>query len=204
MNYDQIKQHLSDDVTTILDIGAHFGEFTKQMRRVLPFASYHMIEANEKCSEQLKAVGFVPYDICLLSNEEKTLTYYVDKTNTTSTGNSYYKELSNHFSDENIMQVDMKAQTLDIMFPTQTFDLIKLDTQGSELDILMGGKELVNRSTFLIIECSVEPYNTNAPTVDDVVAYVEGIGFSKQDVVGDHYFDGRLMQQDILFKKQQI
>lgn len=202
MNYDQIKHHTQNEVESVLDIGAHFGEFTKEMRRVYPFANFHMIEANESCTNHLSAVGFVPFDICLLSNEEKTITYFKNKSDETSTGNSYYKELSEHFSDHNTIQVEMKARTLDNLFPTQTFDLIKLDTQGSELDILVGGQNLVTRSKFLIIECSVQPYNENAPTIDQVVEYVESVGFTKQGEVGNHYTDGKLTQQDIIFKKQ--
>jgi len=202
MNYNQIKHYTQDEVESVLDIGAHFGEFTKQMRKVYPFASFHMIEANESCSEHLSAVGFVPFDTCLLSDQERIITYFKNKSDETSTGNSYYKELSEHFSDQNIMQVEMKACTLDNMFPTQTFDLIKLDTQGSELDILIGGQNLVTRSKFLIIECSVEPYNENAPTIDQVINYVKNIDFIKLGEIGDHYINGRLTQQDIIFKKQ--
>lgn len=201
MNYEQIKQIVENSVSTILDIGAHMGEFTKGMRQVMPFADYHMIEANPECEEHLKEVGLVPYTIALLSDTPRNLHYYVNKQDRMSTGNSYYKELTQHYSDDNLVQLEMQSQTLDKIFPNKSFDLIKIDTQGSELDILKGGSKLVSKAAYLIVECSVKPYNEGAPLISEVIAYMDTIGFVRNAIVGEHYLDDALFQQDILFKK---
>lgn len=201
MNYEQIKQTVENSVSSILDIGAHMGEFTKGMRRVLPFANYHMIEANPECEESLKGVGFVPYTIVLLSDTPRRLQYYINKQDKMSTGNSYYKELTHHFSEDNLVQVDMESQALDDIFPNEVFDLIKVDTQGSELDILRGGSELVSKATYILLECSIELYNEGAPLIDEVIAYMNSIGFVQDAVVGEHYLEDVLFQQDVIFKK---
>lgn len=201
MNYEEIKKIVGNSVSSVLDIGAHMGEFTKGLRGVIPFAEYHMVEANPECEEYLKLVKFVPYTIALLSNTSRTIHYYVNKTDRLSTGNSYYKELTDHFSENNVLKMEIQSQTLDEIFPQRMFDLIKIDTQGSELDILRGGLRLVSKATYILLECSIQPYNQNAPLIDDVIDYMNSIDFIKNTVVGEHYLDGTLFQQDIIFKK---
>lgn len=200
MNYQQIKLLIEQDTDSILDIGAHFGDFTRGMKQQIPFARYFMIEANPECESKLKEVAFTDYIITLLSDEEKEVTYYVDKNNLTSTGNSYYKENTNFFSEENILEKKMKAATLDNLFPEDTFDFIKIDTQGSEVDILKGGKSLVERAKYVLLECSVEPYNQDAPLIEDVKAFMQQINYQEIAIVENHYINERLFQQDILFK----
>lgn len=200
MNYEQIKLLIEKDTDSILDIGAHFGDFTKGMKQQMPFVKYFMIEANGECESKLKEVTFTDYIITLLSDMEKEVVYYVNKSNLTSTGNSYYKENTEHFSQDNIIEKKLKATTLDILFPDDTFDFIKIDTQGSEVDIIKGGTKLVQRAKYILLECSVERYNEGAPLVEDVKKFMQSINYTPVGIVEEHFFNGKLFQQDIMFK----
>lgn len=201
MDFSYIKNLIYSDIKSVLDIGAHFGMFTQEMYNIFPDAEYHMIEANIECEEKLKDISFAKYHIELLSDSEKEVTYYMNKNDLTSTGNSYYKEISNHFSDENLQTVVKKTKTLDGMFYEKTFDFIKLDTQGSELDIIRGGKNLIDKTKCVLIECSVIPYNKDAPLLDDILNYMEDIGFGVHTIVSEHIIDNQCVQQDILFQR---
>lgn len=201
MDFDYIKNLIYSDVTSVLDIGAHFGLFTKEMYNVFPNAEYHMVEANVECENKLKEISFAKYYIELLSDSEKEITYYMNKDDVTSTGNSYYKEMSHHFSNDNFKTVIRNSKTLDTLFGDKTFDFIKLDTQGSELDIIRGGKELIKKANTILIECSVIPYNENAPLVDDILTYMREIGFDIQTIVYEHIIEDKCVQQDILFQR---
>ena len=76
----QYLQNLSNlNITSVLDIGAHFGHFTLYMHDIFPNARYHMIEANGNCEENLKSIGFASYDITLLSDFEKDVCYYMNR-----------------------------------------------------------------------------------------------------------------------------
>jgi FkbM family methyltransferase len=191
---------VDSDIKSILDVGAHQGMFTKEMQHYFPYAHYHMIEANEHCESYLKQVDFAKYTICLLSNEEKPMTYFVNKNDLTSTGNSYYKELTEHFTQQSCIKVVKQATTLDKLFTKESFDFIKIDTQGSELDILKGGQQLVRKTKYILLECSVEQYNEGSPLINEVVSYVESIGFKLLTEVYQHIQQGRLFQKDLLFK----
>ena len=105
------------NVESVLDIGAHLGEFTLSMYELFPNAKYHMIEANSNCETSLQKINFATYDISLLSDVERDVCYYMNKNDLTSTGNSYYRELTDHFNDENVIETFVKAKTLDTLLP---------------------------------------------------------------------------------------
>lgn len=201
MNYQRLIQLIERDVTSVLDIGAHFGDFTKELKNRMPFADYYMIEGNAECEAFLQELKPTPYKIALLSDTEKEVVYYKNKTNLTSTGNSYYRENTEHFSDDNILAENTYTQTLDNLFTDRAFDLIKLDTQGSEIDIMKGGQTLVSKAKYVLLECSVQEYNQGAPLVEAVKEYMAAINFKPLETIGEHHHNGVLMQQDILFRK---
>ena len=198
----QYLQNLSNlNITSVLDIGAHVGHFTLSMHDIFPDASYHMIEANRNCEEKLKSIEFASYDIALLSDFEKDICYYMNRNDLTSTGNSYYRELTEHFNDENAIEIIIKSKTLDGLFPNTKFDLIKLDTQGSEIDILKGGSELLKFSKYVLMECAIIEYNKNSPKIDDVIEFMSDIGFINSTQIYNHLTKNMVIQQDILFTR---
>jgi hypothetical protein len=80
-----------------------------------------------------------------------------------------------------------------------TFDLVKLDTQGSELDILKGGKNLISRAKVVILEVSLIEYNEGAPTVEETIDYMNEIGFEERMSLGEHYDGETIVQKDLVF-----
>ena len=89
---------------------------------------------------------------------------------------------------------------------TATFDLVKLDTQGSEIDILNGGSHMIKNTTAIIVEVSHVEYNENAPLVDEVKEYMESIGFVYNMEIGQTYsneFNG-LIQRDLVFVNKEF
>ncbi len=78
---------------------------------------------------------------------------------------------------------------------------VKLDTQGTELDILEGASGIFSRVVGLKIELSFAPLYTGQPLFDDVYHYIRGLGFELWDLVpGFRYAaSGRLLQCDGIF-----
>ena len=158
-----IKEKFNFTPNTILDIGASNGWFTNKCKEVWPAASFTMIEANPFFDNALKNMG-IHYIISLLGYEERlNVKFYVNKTERGSTGNSIYKELSNFFRDENCETVYLSMNKLDNIV-TDTYDLIKMDTQGSELDIIKGGMNTIKKAKYLLIEVSLKNCNEGAST----------------------------------------
>lgn len=182
----------------ILDIGANDGFWYLQNASKYPLCEFTLIDANVHNEPKLKSLG-VEYYIACLSDTEKELDFYTVKNNLTSTGASYYKENTHHFSDENLEIIKVKATTLDILFPHRSFDIIKIDVQGAELDIIRGGMKIFQEARRVIIELPIEgiEYNIGAPKRQDYFDIMKRLGFTQYQSVEN--LGG--VHEDFIFEK---
>ena len=182
----------------ILDIGANVGQFHKECKATFNDSYIFSIEASAECESSLQQIT-ENYYIGLLAKDNTDYTFYSRKNDPTCTGNSMYKELTQFYSDDQLDIIKKKGIKLDDLFDDESeFDLIKIDTQGSELDIIEGGLTLCNKAKGILLEVSLTQYNENAPLYDDVISYMESIGFKKTEILDEARNHGSY-QQDILF-----
>ena len=140
------------------------------------------------------------YLIAALGDEEREVTFYTRSDKPPTEGNSYYKEANYWDIPQLVQESTVMLQKLDDLFEEDfVFELIKIDTQGSELDILRGGKDLVSRATAVILEVSNIEYNLGAPMSDEVVDYMDSIGFEEKMSIGEHYEGDEIIQKDLVF-----
>lgn len=185
---------------SILDIGCNTGQFYNSCRNIFPSATFYLIDGNSRCESFIKNLG-PDYSIALLSDSIKTVDFYVRKNELLCTGNSIYRENTVFFTDDQILVEKLQTTTLDSLLPNKTFDLIKIDVQGSEIDIIKGGLDLVSKAKGLLLEVSLVEYNFKAPKREQVYSYMSSIGYEAKELIGNigHPIDGSLIQQDILF-----
>lgn len=184
---------------SILDVGAHIGSFYEAAVQQFPDAYFYLIEANPACEEHLKKLK-VDYYIGPVSDSIKEVNFYTTIDDVYTTGASIYRENTHHFSDEKLITSKYITTTLDVLFLDKQFDLIKLDVQGSELDILRGGSQTISKSKGLVIELSLTQYNRDAPLEADVINHLRDIGFVEVEELGSNYTrDHMLFQRDALF-----
>jgi len=194
---------------SILDIGAHHGEFSKFCKSLWKDVDLFMIEGNDECDSILDNV---PFDHCivLLSDTNKEVTLYLNPNNLDCTGTSYYKERTRHY--KNSIEVKKNTYTLDEVVEDidKKYDIIKIDTQGSELDIIKGGLKTVQNCSYLIMEVPTLQYNEGSPLFDEIIEYMNNIGFSDHEIIEEHkWMDrnentfeyGSTFQVDVVFKK---
>ena len=111
------------------------------------------------------------------------MTFYQNKQH--PGGNSYYKENSevNPVADEYFNETHARkvvARSLDAVVEEKGWplpDLIKMDVQGAELDVLKGAEKTLKSCKNLILELQKVEYNKGAPLQQDVVDYLNSIGF---------------------------
>jgi len=210
LNLLKLKHELKFEPRTILDIGAQVGDFYRECKQTWPDSQVMMIEATKECEPYLKDTGG-NYLIAVLSDEKKTIPFYKTKLAETNTGNSVYRELTSAYSDDNLIVEDRETTTLDELYDgyTTIFDLVKLDTQGSEIDIMNGGSRLLKNTAVVILEVSHVEYNEKAPLVDEVKEYMESIGFVYNMEIGRSYSndfqtkDG-IIQRDYVFVNKEF
>jgi FkbM family methyltransferase len=98
-----------------------------------------LIEGNESCEDVLRTLG-VDYSINLLSDVAKQVDFYIRKNEPRCTGNSIYRENTSFYDDNQIIIEKKQTKTISNIFLNKTFDLIKIDVQGSEIDIINGNR----------------------------------------------------------------
>lgn len=190
----------NNNIESILDVGANLGDWATFVKLNFPHIKLFCIEANQDCEQFLKNKN-LNYLICCLSDCEKSVKFYKDPNSCISTGSSYYLENTNFFNNTNY--VELQAKPLDAII-SDVFDYIKLDTQGSEIDIIKGGINTISKSKFVQIETSLIEYNINSPLKGEVFAYMQSIGFDPLIKVEEHYMNGQLIQEDFIFRNKKL
>lgn len=169
------------DPVSILDCGAWCGSWAADAQAVWPHARITCIEGNPACEPFLKE-RWPSYKIAMLGKFFTSGTYYKQPGTPIGTGNSLYRELTPFFDSPDTEEVDIVP--LESLFPEgETFDLIKLDCQGSELDILMGGLEIAKRAKAILLEVPHVEYNQGAPNKEYIDRFMKALGFPHQEVV---------------------
>jgi FkbM family methyltransferase len=209
---DQVTE-LGIEPAVILDIGAHSGQFYGWAKFEWPNSVIWMVESNEVHESTLKDLTAGKNDeylIAALGDKEREVTFYTRKDKPHTEGNSYYKEANYWDIPELVLENKRMLQRLDDLFTEDTeFELIKIDTQGSELDILKGGVELVNKAMAVILEVSYVDYNLEAPQSEEVIEYMIEVGFDKYIEIGEHYsnepqWKDIIVQKDLCFYRSEI
>jgi FkbM family methyltransferase len=179
-NYPNVLKYFTPQ--SYLDVGVCKGHAIPFILQQLPsLKNVEMIEACELHRPDLEKVSEtykIPFHIEVLSDEIKEVTFHLDGLGADSTGpgNSYYLEDTHHYL--NTPSEIRTTNTLDNIYDgSYTFDLIKMDTQGSELDIIKGGKNLIQRTKGVILEENVYRYNFGAALHSEIKEYMESIGF---------------------------
>jgi FkbM family methyltransferase len=200
MQIEKVKEFI--EPKRILDIGANVGGWYRECRPHFPSSYIFSIEANDECEEALKAAN-PNYLIALLTKDNKEYDYYINNTHQ-STGNSIYKELTEHYTEANTRIIKKQGTRLDDLFKDEYFDLIKMDVQGAELDIIKGGPKLIQAAHGLILEVALKEYNQSSPMHDEIVAYLETIRFTKKLILDDLMYNNEVYHQDIFFLNENI
>lgn len=191
---------------TVLDIGAHEGKWAKDFADIFPDTKIFMIEGDNDKANILENTPF-SYAIAMLSDKIKSTTFYKTKLDIT-TGNSLYLENTVFFNnpDSYITETVMTTTLAEIVHRhnLSDIDLIKLDVQGSERDILVGGIDVVKSCKFLILELPIVEYNKGAPSLNDIMIFLDNIGFKMYDIIDLQYLDKTLIQFDAIFIRKDL
>lgn len=168
----------------IYDIGGCVLHWTNVARQIWTDAQFYVCEAMSEVEPIYIENGIENYNLGVLSDVDgRELTFYQNTDH--PGGNSYYKENSDinpvadtYFNDKHARKVI--ARSLDAVVAEKGWplpDLIKMDVQGAELDILKGAENTLKRCKNLILELQKVEYNKHAPLRDDVISYLNSIGF---------------------------
>ncbi len=187
----------------IIDVGAYHGDWTRMARSVFHDTPALMVEAQEGKKPYLDAVCAslpkVSYASTLLGSQPgQQATFYEMET-----GSSLLPEQSNVPRTERTLTM----RTLDEVAGEALAGLeplfLKLDVQGAELQVLAGGAATLQRCEVVQLEVALLPYNRGAPTMLEVMSFMDARGFVPFDIAGFIRPNGRdLVQVDLMFARR--
>ena len=184
---------------TIYDIGSCVGAWYKVAKKIWPESQIILFDGWKFVEFLYKELG-VDYHIGLLGEKPKEIDFYYNDRK--PGGNSYYKPNEEYVGSKYKQKERRSVETLDDVILEKGFGLpsfIKLDVQGAELDILSGGKNAISNVEYILLEAQNIDFNMKAPKEDEVVKYLNNIGFEK---IKDLGFTSRIKaDKDFLFRK---
>ena len=199
-SYLKFMENLSQthELKVIYDIGSNKGEWSKTFSKVFSTSEFILFEGNETFVQMNKQDGFNSHHV-VLSSKQQQLVFYTKG----ETGDSYYPEVNkSYFENERKL---VNSNTLDEYIKENGLplpDFIKLDTQGSELDILKGGQATLVNCKFILIEISILEYNKGAPSFTEYIHTLVNLGYFPIKLLELHYSNEILYQLDLIFAKK--
>jgi len=165
----------------IFDIGCGHGEWFLKCNEFFPHAKYLLFDGNKlndnKLSLLKKKYSNFSYKICLLSDSVKKLNFF-----NMGYGSSVYEEKTNFpRKAESIVSSTLENELANLRL-TSNNNIIKLDVQGSEIDVLKGLNKHIKLFETIILETSVKEYNKDAPLFIDVINFMNEKGYVFYDI----------------------
>jgi FkbM family methyltransferase len=200
------------NIRTVMDIGANTGQFVWYMSKLLPNARFYSFEPLKDCYEQLlkKMRGvsnFRAFQFALGDKSGKSQVYHNDFSPSSSLlpMEELHKEAFPCTKNARIEEIEIRcldeiAQELDI----EDNLLIKIDVQGFEDKVILGGEKLISRASILIIETSFQSLYKGQPLFGTIYNMLRQRGFA---YVGSENpirnpKDGSILQCDSLFRRE--
>jgi len=199
-------------IRTILDIGANVGQFASQMHRLLPDAGIYSFEPLEDCYRQLTKTmegveAFRAFNLALGDKSGREQIYRNDFTPSSSLlpmdgqlARSFPFAASVTPLQIEITRLDDLAEELALEQPI----LMKIDVQGMEDKVLLGGENVLAQTSILIVETSFRTLYKGQALFDRIYRLLGDRGFifmGSEHNIRDPQ-DGKVLQADSVFIRQ--
>jgi FkbM family methyltransferase len=195
----------------LVDIGAHKGDFTDVVSKYVNISNAVLVEPIPVLAQYLKE-RFCSYSYhifnCAISDKAGYAEFEINDAMATSSLlriNRDMQELSAvSIGNSNIIRSE--TRTLDNIIDETKIEnvyLLKIDVQGTENMVLIGGKEILRRTSLVWVEVSFKPLYKNSCTFFEVYSIMYENDYILKGLSPAFYApSGELLQADALFVKQ--
>lgn len=199
------------NIKTVIDVGAHGGEFVRMIKRVLPHAAIYSFEPLKDVFERLQhetknGSNITAFNYALGDRDETVEMHrssYVQSSSILRMA-QLHKEAFPVSAGHTSQTVEVKR--LDDVLSGSTLKpeiLIKIDVQGYEDKVIAGGSDIIAKTKAIIVEVSFRELYEGQPLFEQIFDLLNGKGFT---YMGNMYqllnpLDGAPLQADALFVK---
>jgi len=173
------------DINTVVDVGAHEGEFATMIHGVLPRAMLISFEPlpdvhRELVSNMREVPNFTAFNCALGDANTRTSMHRNEFSDSSSLLEieDLHKQafpFTARTTSESIEVKRLDDVVADLSLPNNI--LIKIDAQGYEDKVIAGGEKLVARAKLIIAEVSFKPLYKGQPLFDDIYELLKQRGF---------------------------
>ena len=183
-------------IKNIIDVGVANG--TNFLLKNYPNANYLLVEPYEK---------FYPYIENNLLKTYKGKLFKYAAHNKSELKNFYMLDVSSSIIKRNNVKykhkpIIVKAEKLDTILKNEKItkdSLLKIDTEGNELNVLKGSSNILKKINFLVVELRLKNIKTYNP--NELIAFIYKKNFIWDSIIETGYAKNGISYIDILFKK---
>jgi len=213
---DSLSNLLNDANLKLVDIGARGGSM-EELVLLAPFSHYYACEPDPEEAQELSVklekenrwrnLTIIPEAI---SPNEGEATLYITKHQGLSSLLKPDYDLIRRFYNDPVFDIEstVNIPTISLYHAADRYDFqdacfLKIDTQGTELDILKSGRQFVEENVLAVyIEMEFQPFYIGQPLFSDVDSYLKSLGFSLFDL--NRVLMRRASHQSNLYSRRQV
>ncbi len=198
------------EINTIIDVGASKGNASLQLHKIFPAAKIYSFEPLKDCFDLMskKLTGIPSINLFNLALSDKKGPDTIHRSS--YSGSSSLRKMG----DIHKRAFPITAGGHDEKIETDTMDnifeglvlkdniLIKIDVQGLEDKVIVGGQKTVTRAKIIIVEASFVELYEDQPLFGDIYKLLTGLGFEYKGARDPDFCspeDGAHLQQDAIF-----
>ena len=196
-------------ITTVYDIGCFIGAWFVERRNTFPKAiNFYLFDAQSLLDFKLLKGDFKFFNIVLGCNDGEVVSFWKDG----GSGSSYFKELGNNLWN-NIEPEKTTTISLSTFINKNNLQLpnyLKIDTQGSEVEILKGLGSFINSESLYFIELEMSLYqiNENGILLQHVINFMSKNNFvlisTEQLPIVEYFNEKKLVQLNGVFARRSL
>ncbi|OOG76163.1 FkbM family methyltransferase [Algoriphagus sp. A40] len=213
---DFFKKHLwlqNFSFKTIIDIGANRGQFASRFRLLFPLAKIYCFEPipevfNHLCELFKNDPNFKGFNLGL-GEKPGTFDFFQNDFSDSSSllpMKNLHKENFPFTQNEKLIKIsvdtldNLSAKSLELTGPI----LVKIDVQGFEKMVILGGIDTIKKASVLILEVSFQELYENQVYFDTIYSMLKEMGFSFMGNYDQLHSpkDGSILQADAIFLNQ--
>ncbi len=197
------------DIRSVIDVGANKGRAARRFRRLFPAARVYCVEPIPRLCRRLErwaetqggAVQVLELALSRVPSEQPL--YVHRRTDILSTLAAPPPGEAAQFEP-----ITVRVDTLDHLAAEMQLEadvLVKIDTEGLDLEVIRGGEETLRRAAAVIVEAAFypNPAGDAAPTFEDIAAAMRGLGYVYRGSVRLGCHHGTPMLADVLFARRE-
>ncbi len=197
-------------IQSIIDIGANTGQFAKDIRKEIPNAkiiSFEPIKDSfaELCQNMADDTNFQAFNVAIGEKNQKTeinRSSYSPSSSLLKMSETH-KTLYPHTRGQSFEEIEVKRLD-DLTLDLAGEILIKVDVQGFEDRVIVGGRQTFAKARAIILEISFVELYQGQPSFDTLHEMVKSLGFEYRGSIQSKVekATGKIIFEDGLFEKK--